>query len=55
MFRAVSPSSDAVGSSSIGMSGRETMARARATRCGSPPLSLTGEGPHRLGDPLDAD
>ena len=42
MFRPVSPSSDAVGSSRIRMSGRLTMARAMATRCCSPPLSFTG-------------
>ena len=42
MLRPVSPSSEAVGSSRIRMSGRLTMARAIATRCCSPPLSLTG-------------
>ncbi len=38
----VSPSSEAVGSSMIRMSGCPAMARAMATRCCSPPLSLTG-------------
>ena len=42
IFRPVSPSSDAVGSSKINTSGSLTMARAMATRCCSPPLSLTG-------------
>ena len=42
MLRPVSPSSEAVGSSKIRMSGRLTIARAIATRCCSPPLSLTG-------------
>ncbi len=42
MFRPVSPSSEAVGSSRIKISGRLTMARAMATRCCSPPLSFTG-------------
>ena len=42
MLRPVSPSSEAVGSSRIRMSGRLTIARAIATRCCSPPLSFTG-------------
>ena len=45
MFRPVSPSRDAVGSSNIRISGWLTMARAIATRCCSPPLNLTGGKP----------
>ena len=42
MARPVSPSSEAVGSSKMRMSGRLTIARAIATRCCSPPLNFTG-------------
>jgi len=51
IFRPVSPSSEAVGSSNTRMSGWLTMARRWRTRCCSPPLSFLRRQASALGDP----